>query len=86
MICNVICGTVCARRPSGRAWTQATKERGADEANDNCNAVFSNMGQFYSHVEKILTHTNLAYVFILVSRKRINPEVETHLALGFIRW
>jgi hypothetical protein len=37
-------------------------------------------------LSKTRTRTNPAYAFVLASCKRVNPGVEMHLALGFIRW
>jgi hypothetical protein len=37
-------------------------------------------------LSKTRTRTNPAYAFVLTSRKRVNPGVEMHLALGFICW
>ena len=37
-------------------------------------------------LSKTRTRTNSAYAFILASRKKVNPGVGMHLALGFICW
>jgi hypothetical protein len=37
-------------------------------------------------LSKTRTRTNPTYAFVLASRKRVNPGVEMHLALGFICW